>query len=245
MVLTLASGVTLPLVRIPGGEFSMGSSDFDLYRDPDEKPKHMVHLDEYLIGKYEVTVAQFRAFVKSTGYKNYYTDSDVLPAGKEVHPVIFVSWNDAVAFCQWASQVTRRTVRLPTEAEWEKAARGTDGRIYPWGNESPDSNRCNYNADVGYTTPVGRYSPSGDSPYGCVDMAGNVLEWLNDWYQKNYYLISPGSNPNGPTYGNNKVLRGSGWYRPAVYLRAACRFGRDPENRLGVIGFRCAVSPGT
>ncbi|MHB1354737.1 MAG: formylglycine-generating enzyme family protein [Anaerolineae bacterium] len=241
LALTLAPGVEMVFVRVPAGEFTMGSSDADWGSDYDEKPQHKVHLDEYMIGKYEVTVAQYGAFVRATGYN---ASNDSSPAGKGDHPVTMVSWDDAVAFCRWASEVTGRDVRLPTEAEWEKAARGTDARIYPWGSEPPDNNRCNYENKVG-TMPVGSYSPAGDSPYGCADIAGNVWEWVSDWYQKNYYLTAPNSNPTGPTNGDSRVLRGGGWYGYCYYNRTADRtYSVFPDSRSYDYGFRCAVSPG-
>jgi len=157
-----------PMVWVPPGPFLMGS---DKGRDPqaydDELPQHRVMLPGYWIGRYPVTVAQFRAFVEASGYQP--KDSDSLN-GPDNHPVVYVTWHDALPFCRWLSERTGLPVTLPSEAEWEKAARGTDGRIYPWGNGPPDESRCNFAG--GRTTPVGRYSPKGDSPYGCVDMAG-------------------------------------------------------------------------
>lgn len=240
LVITLAQGVTMSFVRVPAGEFIMGSNDADWGADRDEKPQHKVYLDEYLVGRYEVTVAQFRVFVEATGYN---ASKEALLAGKDNYPVTMVSWDDAVEFCRWASEVTGREVRLPTEAEWEKGARGTDARIYPWGNETPDVNRCNFDNKVG-TLPIGNYSPAGDSPYGCADMAGNVWEWVSDWYQKDYYLTSPSSNPSGPANGDSRVLRGGGWYGYCYYNRAADRtYSVFPDSRSYDYGFRCAILP--
>jgi formylglycine-generating enzyme required for sulfatase activity len=236
------------LIMIPAGEFLMGSNDYD-----SEKPPHRVYLSAYYIGKYEVTNEQFARFVNETGYnaggdwKKYYT------SGRENHPVVCVSWNDAKAYCNWAN------LRLPTEAEWEKAARGTDGRKYPWGNEwepsylnwSGEGDR-KWNSWKGNkissqlpTEPVGSYS-NGVSPYGCMDMAGNVWEWCNDWYGEKYYSQSPSSDPQGPSSGDARILRGGSWLNgSAVYLRCAYR-GRDlPGLRGGNLGFRVCRSANT
>lgn len=239
------------LIEIPAGEFTMGSND----GDEDEKPVHKVYLDKYYIGKYEVTVGQFRKFVNATGYK---TDAEK-SGGAYVYvngswtqkadanwsnpyfnqtdnsPVVCVSWNDAKAYCDWAG------LRLPTEAEWEKAARGTDGRKYPWGN-SWDASKCNSGDKADgyeYTSPVGSF-PSGVSPYGCYDMAGNVWEWCNDWYVENYYGSSPSSNPTGPSSGAFRVLRGGCWYSYDYLCRASSRVGDDPGFRFNFVGFRVA-----
>lgn len=173
-ILTLAPGIAIPLVRVPAGEFIMGSSDVDPSASPYEKPQHRVYLEEYYMSATEVTVSQFRTFVQITGYS---ADSNALPSEKHDNPVTYVNRKDAVAFCRWASMVTDRDVRLPTEAQWEKAARGPDGSTYPWGNEQPSTDRCNYDNE-GSPTPVWKYSPLGDSPYGCADMSGNVMEWV-------------------------------------------------------------------
>jgi formylglycine-generating enzyme required for sulfatase activity len=253
----------------------MGSSDTDASAiDPAERPQHRVQLAEYYIGRYEVTVAQFRAFVKAKGYRTTaeqqgegyaFTSTDMPwqtvkgadwqhPQGpsssvQENHPVVQVSWDDAVAFCTWASEATGRKVRLPTEAEWEKAARGTEVRLFPWGNEPPNDSRCNYELNVRTTTPVGQYSPRGDSPYGCADMAGNVSEWVQDWFGWGYYQSSPQSNPPGPTSGDKRVVRGGSWELSAVSIqndaatvRAACRKREIPSYSGSDFGFRVCMS---
>ncbi len=239
--LTLAPGVFLDLRRVPAGEFLMGGDPKkDSQADADEKPQHKVYLDEYFMGKYPITVAQFAAFIKATNYQSA-TTLDV--KNKADHPVVYVSWQDAAAFCQWASKATGKPLRLPTEAEWEKAARGTDGRIYPWGDEWPDAKRCNFGNNVKDTTPVGKYSPQGDSPYGCADMAGNVCEWCSDWVAEGYYASSPRENPKGPASGEYRALRGGSWGNDGNSVRASDRLRVDPTTGYDYIGFRCAFSP--
>ncbi len=264
--LTIALGVTIEMVRIPAGEFLMGSTDADKSADGNEKPQHKVTLDEYLIGKYDVTNAQFAAFAKATGYKTTadkegrgyaYTGSywgDVNGAdwqhpkgpwsdlsGKDNHPVLQVSWDDAVAFCAWVKQTTGRQVQLPTEAQWEKAARGTDGRIYPWGNDASNASllKCNMNAKD--TTEVGKYSPLGDSPYGLADMAGNVWQWTADWYSDTYHASSLASNPQGPTTGSGRVMRGGAWSGYPSLVRTANRAWSKLSYHNDYVGFRVVV----
>ncbi len=261
LALTLAPGVTLDWVRIPAGEFLMGSTD----ASSDEKPQHKVMLDEYLIGKYAVTNEQFAAFVKATGYvttaekagSGYtYTGGnweDVKGAqwqhpkgpgsdlnGKERHPVALVSWDDAVAFCAWAQQTSGRQVQLPTEAQWEKAARGTDGRIYPWGNEAPNANLLNFDMKVKDTTAVGKYSPAGDSPYGLADMAGNVWEWTSSLHKGYPYQANDGREDQSSRAA--RVLRGGAFHGVASYVRCAYRNYFNPNSRSADYGFRVVVS---
>ncbi len=244
LTLTLAPGVTMTFVRIPAGPFQMGSPKGE--GDSDEHPQHEVYLDEYWMGKTPVTNRQYEAFVRATGREAPgHWKKGFIPEGKEEHPVVYVSWHDAVAFCEWLSRVSGETIRLPSEAEWEKAARGTDGRRYPWGNEKPSKALCNYASGwfSAGTTPVGKYSPQGDSPYGCVDMAGNVWEWMNDWYDDDYYSQSSTRNPPGPASGEGRVLRGGAWSSYENYVRAAYRGRSEPGYRDVYIGFRCSRSP--
>lgn len=198
-VLVIEHPFHLELIRIPAGEFLMGSDPAkDKNAQPREQPQHRVYVSEFYIGKYPVTNAQYAAFTKIQ-----------IPSGKENHPVVNISWDVAVAFCEWLSQETGKQFRLPTEAEWEKAARGTDGRIYPWGNEW-DAKRLNSSkSKIGGTTPVGKYSPAGDSPYGLADMSGNVWEWCADSFDEKEYQRRGGStvkDPQGPKTGGRAYV---------------------------------------
>jgi len=227
-------------VLVPAGEFSMGSEEYD-----DEKPRHQVYLDAFYIDKYEVTTAHFQQFVQATGHRTQAErggdsatwraprGSGSSIAGLEQHPVVQVSQDDAKAYCTWAGK------RLPTEAEWEKAAWGTDGRTYPWGNQF-DSRQGNFEGKNHGTVPVGSYE-EGKSPYGAYDMAGNVWEWVADWYDENYYRNSPARNPQGPVSGDKAVRRGCGWAaNKALDVRAPTRDWRAPAGWYGNVGFRCA-----
>ena len=229
----------MEMVYIPAGEFLMGSADSDEQADADEKPQHKVYLDAFWIDQTEVTNAMFETFVWASGYS--ITGADWRhpqgPAsslkGLAQHPVVQVSWHDASTYCEWAGG------RLPTEAEWEKAARGEDGRIYPWGDAAPGCSLLNYAGCKGDATAVGSY-PAGASPYGLFDMAGNVWEWVLDWYAGNYYASSPHENPSGPESGEYRGLRGGAWYSGDRDARAANHRRGVPGFRYDNIGFRCA-----
>ena len=195
------------LIYVSAGNFLMGSADADPNANTDEQPQHAVYLDAFWIDQTDVTNAMYAKCVQSgscqqpsenSSYSrsSYYGNSEF-----DNYPVIWVSWHDATTYCKWAGR------RLPTEAEWEKAARGTDGRIYPWGNGAPNSNLLNYNNNVGDTTEVGSFV-NGASPYGVLDMAGNVEQWVNDLYFASYYQSSPSMNPQGPDSGTYPVMRG-------------------------------------
>jgi len=220
-------------VTVPAGEFIMGREIGN-----GEKPIHTVYLDTFEIGMYEVTNDLYYQCVKArvcTLPRNsaFYNDE------YHNHPVVEVSWFDAKTFCEWNDP----DGRLPTEAEWEKAARGIDGRTFPWG-EGIDDTFANYLGNVGDTTSVGDY-PKGVSPYGAYDMAGNVSEWVADWYDADYYARSPDANPLGPENGNTKVIRGSSWIYITPNVLSSARFSHGPSAPSGIIGFRCArdISP--
>jgi formylglycine-generating enzyme required for sulfatase activity/tRNA A-37 threonylcarbamoyl transferase component Bud32 len=283
VILTLMPGVTMEMIRVPAGEFLMGSSISDTALYTDELPQHSVTLDEYLIARYDVTNAQFRAFVQATGYKTTaeqqgsglaYNGTNFLDTkgadwqhprgpnsnidGQDNYPVVLVSWDDAVAFCKWASQVTGRKVQLPSEAQWEKAARGPstgsgstgsgstdsgtagDGRLFPWGNSEPTSSQLNFNNNVKDITPVGKYSPAGDSPYGVADMAGNVWQWTNSLYKPYPYSANDGREDLSSR--DLRVLRGGGFGNGRRGVRSAIRNKLTPDYHSGVLGFR-VVAP--
>ncbi len=227
------------MVFVPAGPFEMGNN----FGPDDEKPAHTVTLDAFWIDRTEVTNAIYARRVqadicqspseKSSSTRNsYYGNSRYAD-----YPVVNVSWNDAKRYCAWAGR------RLPTEAEWEKAARGTDGRVYPWGDSAPSSERLNFSVNLGDTTPVGLY-PEGASPYGALDMAGNVLEWVADWYAADYYWNSPDQNPEGPESSDIRVLRGGAWGFVEDTDRTTARFMYEQSGiSINRFGFRCALSP--
>jgi formylglycine-generating enzyme required for sulfatase activity len=245
-VLTISSPIHLELVRVPAGEFLMGSDPVkDKDAEDDEQPQHRVYLSEFRIGKYPVTNAQYAAFVRATQHEApEHWERGEVPSGKENNPAVYVSWHDAVAFCQWLSRETGKTFRLPTEAEWEKAARGTDGWIYPWGNEWDEAKLNSEEAGPGDTTPVGQYSPDGDSPYGAADMSGNVWEWCADWFNGEEYQHRAKStvrDPQGPKEGASRVLRGGSFLNARSGVRCAVRSGFYPDLRSTLYGFRVVV----
>jgi formylglycine-generating enzyme required for sulfatase activity len=241
---TPALGFEPELIFIPGGRFTMGSDrTADRYAYDNEHPQHQVSVADFYIARYPVTNAEYQRFVEATGHRMPpHLQSQFKPLCEPEHPVVWVSWEDASVYCQWLSQATGRSYRLPTEAEWEKAARGTDGRPYPWGNELPDKSRCAFANDVGATTtPVARYSPRGDSPYGCADMAGNMWEWCHSLYKP--YPYDPEDGREDPGAKGPRVLRGGAFYVNLRRVRCASRLSYFPDLWLNVIGFRVVVVP--
>jgi formylglycine-generating enzyme required for sulfatase activity len=235
-----------PMRVVPAGPFPMGVPSGDRDGGRDEYPRHEVFVDTFVIDKFEVTNGLYLEFVKSTGHRvpqNPKNPSRTLWQGNSItesvaeRPVINVDWFDADAYCKWADK------RLPTEAEWEKAAKGTSDRRFPWGNVEPTAKHLNYNQRwIGEKTlmPVGSYD-AGMSPYGVYDMAGNVWEWVNDWYDAQYYEQSPNKNPQGPDRGSKKVIRGAGWQNETPTVRIFTRVDSDPSVRNESTGFRCAA----
>lgn len=280
LLLSLAACQALPprplgpadMAMVPAGDFLMGSPSGDGFSD--ERPRRSVLLQTFHIDRYEVTNAQYEQFVKATGHAvptnpnpsvTLWIDGRPFP-GSDAHPVVNVSWHDAVAYCAWEGK------RLPSEAEWEKAARGTDARIYPWGNEWSvqkansasywagrmiefkdtiewkafwmDGDGARISKERGLkgevlTLPVGSL-PEGASPYGLFDMAGNASEWVQDWFEPYYYLRAPRDNPRGPDGKLLKVVRGGSWLKSVSSLRTTDRdYGLPDEHQSGT-GFRCA-----
>ena len=242
------------MVAIPAGSFLMGSTrQVDRNAYPAEFPQRRIYLDAYEIDKYEVSALQFLRFVLATDRLpliDWRYDGGNFQESMMHHPVMHVTWYDAEAYCKWAGK------RLPTEAEWEKAARGEDGRVYPWGNQPAGLSRSNFGR-TGLSGPVRDrperlmlYPPvisvdkyeNAVSPYGVFQMAGNVSEWVADWYNAKYYSSGPDRNPPGPSQGTQKAFRGGGWVDSTPAVRAAQRNGADPNMKMNWLGFRCARS---
>jgi formylglycine-generating enzyme required for sulfatase activity len=238
-----------PMVLIPGGEYTIGAAPSDSEAGSDEKPPHKVVVEPYYVYVYEVTNAQFNSFVQQSGYKPEGEWQLLYNNFTKNHPVTEVSYSDAAAYAKWAGG------RLPTEAEWEIAAKGTDGRKYPWGNKW-DSELCNNkgmkklrnktarlekHANVWYgTLPVGSF-PGGKSPFGVMDMAGNATEWCLDWYGEEYYKNSPVNNPQGEKDGDDRAMRGGSFFDMPDRTRTTARDGDDPEKWCNLYGFRVVV----
>jgi formylglycine-generating enzyme required for sulfatase activity len=216
------------MVLIPEGEFTMGSDN----GDSDEKPVHTVYLNDFYIDRYEVTNALYKVCVTEGACNKPQNTGNYDNPNYADHPVVYVDWNMAQAYCEW------RGAQLPTEAQWEKAARGIDERTYPWG-EGISCSKANYLGCVGDTKPIGSYE-SNISPYGVYDMAGNVWEWVADWYSEKYDQNSSAENPLGPDSGQYRVLRGGAWNQDEYLLRTSARLGSEPSDVYLSFGFRCA-----
>ena len=242
---TLSNG--MEFLHIPAGKFLMGSIKENQLPWDRERPQHTVDIPyDYFMARYPVTNELYNAYAKAKGIQHPISGWEK----KKNHPVDDINWQDAMQYCQWLNNLlkgelpTGLILRLPTEAEWEKAARGTDGRTYPWGNQKPDHQLCNYwKFFSAGTTPVGQFSPQGDSPYGCVDMAGNVWERSADWYDENYYANSSSIDPKGPASGKYHTLRGGSWNDNFNFVRTSNRYVGVPDYwyNLG-LGFRCSQS---
>lgn len=240
------------MVVIPAGEFLMGSNKkVDRLAYQAEMPQRTIYLDAYEIDKYEVTTVQYLKYVLANNLDpqvDWKFDGGNFQETMVNHPIMHVTWFEADAYCKWAGK------RLPTEAEWEKAARGADGRIYPWGNQPAGLTRANFGR-TGLSGPVRDrperlllYPPiisvdkydNAVSPYGLFQMVGNVAEWVADWYDKDYYKTGPDRNPKGPETGTHKAFRGGGWIDSTPTVRVAQRNGTDPKTSMNWLGFRCA-----
>lgn len=235
-----------PMILIPAGPFTMGSNE----GLPNERPEHIVELDAYYIDQYEVTLALYRKFLDAGKHDSPPTWDDEAATTVGDRPAIGMKWPDADAYCKWAGK------RLPTEAEWEKAARGTDARRYPWGSMQPFVDIANYNRGLWVSEAVTLAAVTsglegmsvrhglkegGKSPYGLNHMAGNAAEWVSDWYDRDYYQNSPKKNPTGPAQGEKRVLRGGSWADLPLALRVTARISAEPEFEDRTIGFRCAM----
>jgi formylglycine-generating enzyme required for sulfatase activity len=243
------------MVIVPAGKFLMGSTIAHTEQaikngaDQDwverEQPQHTVELSDYLIGKYPITNREYQGFVQDAKYNSPRGWFNEFPAEKGGHPVVNVSWDDAIAYCKWLSKKSGKQYRLPTEAEWEKAARGEKGLIYPWGNEF-DSKKLNISeTKIGETSEVGNFSPQGDSTYGCADMVGNIWEWCSDWYNEYEYKSRKDNivkDPQGPQTGNHRVLRGGSFNHDFRLARCSFRGHGYPYNSNIYDGFRIALS---
>ena len=249
------------LARIPGGDFLMGASD----AEEDERPVHRVYVSEFFVGRFPVTHDEYARFVRATGHPvpairglpliaaagrdalfkemaaPYVWEKNEPPVGHGSHPIVLVQYDDALAYCRWLSDSLGRAVRLPTEAEWEKAARGgVEGHRYPWGDDI-DPARCNFLADPSVkrqrgTRPTGTFPPN---PYGLYDMSGNVWEWVADWYGAEYYGNGDQRDPRGPSSGTMRIVRGGSWVNNDVsMLRCAYRHKVPPDTYAYSVGFR-------
>ncbi len=227
----------VPMVTVPAGSFLMGSQNPN--GRADEWPQRTVYVDTFAIDQVEVTNERYMTFVAMTGHRsppNPYGTGVLLSAkGIEQLPVVQVTWYDAKAYCAWAKK------RLPTEAEWEKAARGTDGRTFPWGDDVPTPKRANFDREWVEDKTLHQVGslPGGDSPYGIKDMSGNAREWVQDWYDPDYYANGADRNPQGPEKGIVRVIRGGSWHSPLSDITATARGRGGFALQTHGTGFRC------
>ena len=229
---TAATAVPEDMVLVNAGGFTRGIDNTKNENFSDEGPAKMIYLSSYYIDKFEVSNSKYTEFIIATDHPApAYWDHRQL--NQPSQPVTGVNWFDSDTYCRWANK------RLPTEAEWEKAARGKRPVKYPWGNTPPDSSKLNYNEDIKKTTAVGSFE-NGKSDYGIYDLSGNVAEWVNDWHYPEYYLFSPKENPPGPETGKYKIIRGGSWRHNAEDVNLTYRNATTPVNRSTSIGFRCA-----
>jgi formylglycine-generating enzyme required for sulfatase activity len=225
-----------PMVLVPAGEFTMGSDK----GDDDEQPVHRVYVDSFYLDKFEVTNSRFAKFVEAIQIEPPWGFSDKdTPVTHADRPVRWVNWMDAMGYCLWAGK------RLPTEAEWEKAARGADGRSFPWGNDPPTPAHAVFGLKEGGAETVSAIGnrEKGKSPYGAHDLAGNLYEWVLDWYDESFYANfakNPAINPRGPGEGTAKVQRGGSYINNPYRLRSSFRTKGDPTEQDPNVGFRCA-----
>ncbi len=234
--LRLSDGMLM--IFIPEGSFEMGSKESNPCAHLDELPRHSVYLDGFWIDQNEVTNAQYRKCVDA-GWCTLpicdYGESTYPEETLEDHPVGCVNWYEASIYCEWIGG------QLPTEAQWEKAARGIDAREYPWGNDFNEQLCNSSESAINGSTPAGQYSPEGDSPFGLADVSGNVWEWVMDWYDISYYASSPSANPTGPEAGENRAARGGSWYANYCSVRTTYRYYNTPHGRSPGMGFRCVL----
>jgi iron(II)-dependent oxidoreductase len=227
---------SLELIAVPGGDFLMGC---ETGRD-EEQPVHRVWVDEFLLSVYPVRNRDYRAYLEATGHPAPPLWSDANFSHPD-QPVAAVSWFEAVKYCEWLSSVTGKSYRLPTEAEWERAARaGTEGALYTWGDEPPSAHAAyvsRWGGEVVATWPVGEGEPNA---WGFYELGENVHEWCADWFQKDYYAVSPEKNPRGPATGERRASRGGSWRHHIKVSRCAARSSIPPQFQYADYGFRVA-----